>query len=127
MLSLRVQSPSHEPRENVGSPRCMDEDVDQDLETHPFASLSNFEQHDTIGVISFNGSAAYPVQGTGKFGCVHLVKNFVNHQYYVMKVLNKKDTIRMKQVDHTRNEREVLSLVRSQPFFTHMYVHFVNF
>lgn len=50
------------------------------------------------------------------------MRNTVNDKFYVMKVLNKQDTIRMKQVDHTRNERDVLALVRSHPFFTHMYV-----
>eukprot|EP01127_Copromyxa_protea_P014718 TRINITY_DN4148_c0_g1_i1.p1 TRINITY_DN4148_c0_g1~~TRINITY_DN4148_c0_g1_i1.p1 ORF type:complete len:391 (+),score=69.89 TRINITY_DN4148_c0_g1_i1:29-1174(+) len=96
---------SYQPRENMcTTPRYEDE---QGTNFNPYSSLANFEQHDTIG--------------TGKFGCVHLVRNIVNNDFCVMKVLNKRDTIKMKQVEHTRNEKEVLALVRNQNFFTQLY------
>lgn len=58
MLSLHVPSPSqtHEPRENIGTPRSKDADLDLDVEEHPFSSLANFEQQDTIGLLAVSSA-----------------------------------------------------------------------
>ena len=53
--------------------------------------------------------------GTGSFGRVHLVQSTHNHRFYAMKVLKKAQVVKMKQIEHTNDERKMLARVRS-PF-----------
>ncbi|KAK4106602.1 kinase-like protein [Parathielavia hyrcaniae] len=53
--------------------------------------------------------------GTGSFGRVHLVQSQHNHRYYAIKVLKKAQVVRMKQVEHTNDERRMLAEVK-HPF-----------
>ncbi|KAJ3089828.1 camp-dependent protein kinase catalytic subunit [Quaeritorhiza haematococci] len=46
--------------------------------------------------------------GTGSFGRVHLVRLKSTGKYYAMKVLKKADVVKMKQVEHTVNEKTIL-------------------
>ncbi|XP_014482100.1 PREDICTED: cAMP-dependent protein kinase catalytic subunit beta-like [Dinoponera quadriceps] len=57
--------------------------------------------------------------GCGAFGRVILVKYKATSSYYAMKVLDKRKLVKMKQVDHTRNEKRVLQSV-SFPFTVFM-------
>lgn len=50
--------------------------------------------------------------GTGAFGRVILLKHTKSYKYYAMKVLEKEKVIRMKQVDHTLNEKRILEAIR---------------
>ncbi|GAA5807244.1 hypothetical protein MFLAVUS_000600 [Mucor flavus] len=50
--------------------------------------------------------------GTGSFGRVHLAKSNMNQRFYAVKVLRKADVVRLKQVEHTKNERAILSSVK---------------
>lgn len=58
--------------------------------------------------------------GTGSFGRVHLARSVHNQRFYAIKVLRKQHLVRMKQVEHVNNEREVLSLVR-HPFLVNLW------
>ena len=58
--------------------------------------------------------------GTGSFGRVHLVRSVHNHRYYAIKVLKKHQVIKMKQVEHTNDERRMLKLVE-HPFLIRMW------
>ncbi|ODV85327.1 hypothetical protein CANARDRAFT_28589 [[Candida] arabinofermentans NRRL YB-2248] len=58
--------------------------------------------------------------GTGSFGRVHLVKSVHNNRFYAIKVLKKAQVIRMKQVEHTNDERRMLKLVE-HPFLIRMW------
>ena len=58
--------------------------------------------------------------GTGSFGRVHLIQSKHNGRYYAMKVLKKMDIVRLKQVAHTKNERDVLIHV-SHPFIVNLW------
>lgn len=50
--------------------------------------------------------------GTGSFGRVHLVQSNHNHRFYAVKVLKKQQVVRMKQVEHTNDERKMLQKVK---------------
>ncbi|SCV03479.1 LANO_0G04390g1_1 [Lachancea nothofagi CBS 11611] len=58
--------------------------------------------------------------GTGSFGRVHLVRSNHNGRFYAMKVLKKKTIVKLKQVEHTNDERRMLSVV-SHPFIIRMW------
>ncbi|XBW34656.1 hypothetical protein QEN19_000223 [Hanseniaspora menglaensis] len=58
--------------------------------------------------------------GTGSFGRVHLVQSTHNYRYYAMKVLKKAKIIKLKQVEHTNDERLMLSAV-ANPFIIRMW------
>lgn len=53
--------------------------------------------------------------GTGSFGRVHLVKSKHNARFYAIKVLKKAQVVKMKQVEHTNDERKMLAKVK-HPF-----------
>ncbi len=53
--------------------------------------------------------------GTGSFGRVHLVQSRHNQRFYAVKVLKKAQVVRMKQVEHTNDERRMLGEVKN-PF-----------
>jgi hypothetical protein len=57
--------------------------------------------------------------GTGSFGRVHLVKLKEDGKYYALKVLRKDDVVRLKQVEHTLNEKKILEKL-NHPFLVSM-------
>ena len=58
--------------------------------------------------------------GTGSFGRVHLVQSKRNTKYYAMKVLKKSEVVRLKQVEHTNNEKHILEQV-NHPFLVNLW------
>lgn len=58
--------------------------------------------------------------GTGSFGRVHLVRSVHNGRFYAIKVLKKARIVKMKQVEHTNDERRMLKIV-DHPFLTRMW------
>lgn len=58
--------------------------------------------------------------GTGSFGRVHLVRSQHNSRSYAIKVLSKERVVKMKQVEHTNSEREMLERVR-HPFLVNLW------
>ncbi|XP_076751508.1 cAMP-dependent protein kinase catalytic subunit 1 [Xylocopa sonorina] len=69
--------------------------------------------------VSLNDFERYRTVGTGAFGRVILVKYKANSLPYAMKVLDKAKIVKMKQVDHTYNEKRILQCVRF-PFVVYM-------
>lgn len=57
--------------------------------------------------------------GTGSFGSVHLSQHKHSGSYVALKVLNREKVVRMKQVEHTLNERKILQAI-SFPFIVGM-------
>ena len=53
--------------------------------------------------------------GTGSFGRVHLAQSKHNQRFYAVKVLKKAQVVKMKQVEHTNDERRMLQRCR-HPF-----------
>ncbi|KAL3283406.1 hypothetical protein HHI36_006551 [Cryptolaemus montrouzieri] len=68
-------------------------------------SLSDFENIRTLG--------------GGSFGVVILVKNISTAEFYAMKALDKKRIVKLKQVDHTLYEKNILAAVRF-PFIVNL-------
>ncbi|KAF5322084.1 hypothetical protein D9619_002104 [Psilocybe cf. subviscida] len=58
--------------------------------------------------------------GTGSFGRVHLVRSKHNLRFYAIKVLNKERIARMKQIEHTNNEQQMLASVQ-HPFIINLW------
>ncbi|PVU91639.1 hypothetical protein BB561_004293 [Smittium simulii] len=49
--------------------------------------------------------------GTGTFGRVYLCRNKTSLQHYAIKVLKKAQIVKLKQVEHIENEKQILSFV----------------
>ncbi|KAG9319485.1 hypothetical protein KVV02_000085, partial [Mortierella alpina] len=60
------------------------------------------------------------VSHEGSFGRVHLVQSRFNSRFYAMKVLKKTEVVRLKQVEHTNNEKMILERVE-HPFLINMW------
>ena len=88
------------------------------------SNLSNNNQIQSIpttkGKYSLNDFHLIQTLGTGSFGRVHLVCSVHNGRYYAMKVFRKSHVVRAKQIEHTNDERKILSLCK-HPFITRMW------
>ncbi|OMP83545.1 cAMP-dependent protein kinase type 2 [Diplodia seriata] len=69
----------------------------------------------TKGKYTLNDFAIQRTLGTGSFGRVHLVQSKHNQRFYAIKVLKKAQVVKMKQVEHTNDERRMLQKVK-HPF-----------
>lgn len=72
--------------------------------------LSDFDVLDTIG--------------TGTFGRVRLCRNKTSGKFYALKILKKAEIVRLKQVEHTISEKDILSTIDSHPFLVQLYKTF---
>lgn len=73
------------------------------------ACLDDFERKRTLG--------------TGSFGRVMLVRNKITNKHYAMKILDKQKVIKLKQVEHTLNEKKILQAINF-PFLVNLAYHF---
>ena len=69
----------------------------------------------TKGKYTLSDFAIQRTLGTGSFGRVHLVQSNHNQRFYAVKVLKKQQVVKMKQVEHTNDERRMLQRVK-HPF-----------
>ena len=70
---------------------------------------------ETRGKYALTDFALQRTLGTGSFGRVHLVQSRHNSRFYAVKVLKKAQVVKMKQVEHTNDERRMLQRVK-HPF-----------
>ena len=57
--------------------------------------------------------------GTGTFGRVVLARHKGTKEYFALKVLTMSEVIRLKQIEHVRNEKAILHFVK-HPFVVNM-------
>ena len=87
----------------------------------PSANLEAIEKQpqaqarSTRGKYSLTDFTIQRTLGTGSFGRVHLVQSRHNLRFYAVKVLKKQQVYKMKQVEHTNDERKMLQKVK-HPF-----------
>ncbi|GAB1191164.1 cAMP-dependent protein kinase catalytic subunit [Aspergillus pseudonomiae] len=78
-------------------------------------SSQQSQNRTTKGKYSLEDFSLQRTLGTGSFGRVHLVQSKHNHRFYAIKVLKKAQVVKMKQIEHTNDERRMLNRVR-HPF-----------
>ncbi|KAK4502719.1 hypothetical protein PRZ48_006145 [Zasmidium cellare] len=81
----------------------------------PAAKPTTNPLRETKGKYTLNDFTISRTLGTGSFGRVHLVQSKHNQRFYAVKVLKKAQVIKMKQVEHTNDERKMLQRCR-HPF-----------
>ena len=73
--------------------------------------------------VTLNDLELLSTLGVGTFGRVRLCRVRGNDQVYALKIIKKSVVLRLKQVDHIKDEKKVLSLLDSD-FFPHLYASF---
>ncbi|CAM9987587.1 unnamed protein product [Ectocarpus sp. 6 AP-2014] len=63
--------------------------------------------------------------GTGTFGRVRLVRHLDNGKFFALKISKKASIIRMKQVEHVKNEVSLLSMIE-HPAIVNMFGYFLD-
>lgn len=87
----------------------------QDYVQNSQGQLPKSQSRQTKGKYSLEDFSLQRTLGTGSFGRVHLVQSRHNHRFYAIKVLKKAQVVKMKQVEHTNDERRMLQRVK-HPF-----------
>ena len=70
------------------------------------------QMRQTKGKYTLTDFAFQRTLGTGSFGRVHLVQSKHNQRFYAVKVLKKAQVVKMKQIEHTNDERRMLQQVK---------------
>jgi len=105
MNALHNSSPLTNNTTTTSSTATTHTNISSQRKVSPKFQLSDFQILNTLG--------------TGSFGRVHLVKHIATSKYYAMKVLRKNEIVKLKQVEHTLNEKSILEQL-NYPFLVNM-------
>ncbi|OCF74469.1 AGC/PKA protein kinase [Kwoniella mangroviensis CBS 8886] len=105
---------------NAAATQAALETVSTTPQDNPAPATTTQPQRKTAGRYALSDFYIERTLGTGSFGRVHLVRSKHNGRFYAVKVLNKEKVIKMKQVEHTNSEREMLVRVR-HPFLVNLW------
>ncbi|KAF9986096.1 camp-dependent protein kinase catalytic subunit, partial [Entomortierella chlamydospora] len=100
------QVPQIQQQSSIQQPAQAQVQQQQQTATRRKFNLDDFRIHRTLG--------------TGSFGRVHLVQSRYNSRFYAMKVLKKSEVVRLRQVEHTNNEKMILERVE-HPFLINLW------
>ncbi|KAG0370342.1 camp-dependent protein kinase catalytic subunit [Gamsiella multidivaricata] len=89
-------------------------------QAHQQGQLRQPQQQAARRKFNLNDFRIHRTLGTGSFGRVHLVQSRYNSRFYAMKVLKKTEVVRLKQVEHTNNEKMILERVE-HPFLINLW------
>jgi protein kinase A len=106
---------SHASPQHTGNAASIDNIVNQEGNEQQHEQPAQKQERVTKGKYSQEDFQLQRTLGTGSFGRVHLVQSNHNHRFYAMKVLKKAQVVKMKQIEHTNDERRMLNRVR-HPF-----------
>ncbi|RDW59758.1 putative cAMP-dependent protein kinase [Coleophoma cylindrospora] len=106
-----ISTNNHTPAVNGGSTQ------QHSMQAHQMPQQAQQPQavRQTKGKYSLTDFDIQRTLGTGSFGRVHLVQSKHNQRFYAVKVLKKSQVVKMKQVEHTNDERRMLQEVK-HPF-----------
>ena len=107
--------PTNDKTVSNGAPQKTDMNVASLKDPAGGAVESKASARTTKGKYTLTDFAMQRTLGTGSFGRVHLVQSKHNQRYYAVKVLKKQQVVKMKQVEHTNDERAMLQRVK-HPF-----------
>jgi protein kinase A len=110
LLNQTPEQPSPSPSQNLNTappPQSGQQQQSQQQQSQ--------QPRETKGKYALNDFMIQRTLGTGSFGRVHLVQSRHNQRYYAIKVLKKAQVVKMKQVEHTNDERRMLQRVK-HPF-----------
>ncbi|KAL4808707.1 kinase-like domain-containing protein [Aspergillus unguis] len=100
--------------------------------SNPFVISERFEEK-RLGIaargLSVRDFMLLKTLGTGTFARVWLTRfrhDKVKDKVYALKILRKADVIKLKQVEHVRNERRTLADVSGHPFITNLIASFTD-
>ncbi|KAJ2959029.1 hypothetical protein NQZ79_g5482 [Umbelopsis isabellina] len=92
----------------------------QQKESQQYIDTSVIQQRQQRPKLKLDDFHLLRTLGTGSFGRVHLAQSKVNARFYAIKVLKKSEVVRLKQVEHTNNEKHILEAV-AHPFLVNMW------
>lgn len=64
--------------------------------------------------------------GTGTFGRVMVARHQITKQHFALKMMSILDVIKLKQIEHVKNEKSVLESIENHPFIVKLYWTFHN-
>ncbi|KAH1176570.1 hypothetical protein KIL84_021304 [Mauremys mutica] len=83
-----------------------------DIKNHKWFATTDwiaiYQRKNTASLDQFN---RIKILGTGSFGRVMLVKHKDTGNYYAMKILEKQKVVKLKQTEHTLNEKQILQAI----------------
>ncbi|CAI2736393.1 unnamed protein product [Schistosoma spindalis] len=104
--------------------KCISEEIAEYLETAKRNYLENYE-HPVKKPASLDEFKQLRTLGTGSFGRVMLVQHKKTSNFFALKILDKAKIIKLKQVQHTLNEKRILQAV-DFPFLIRLEYSFKN-
>jgi len=108
-----IQNIINQPSQTQQSQMTNGQAMDQNKEV--FQQAVTNAVRETKGKYTLTDFVIQRTLGTGSFGRVHLVQSKHNQRFYAVKVLKKAQVVKMKQVEHTNDERRMLQKVK-HPF-----------
>ncbi|PGH09049.1 AGC/PKA protein kinase [Helicocarpus griseus UAMH5409] len=118
-----INPPQHDEQQRAGDGQHASQQPSSQPQQYPHSQQMRQTQQPAVQMVTRQTKGKYSLEdftlqrtlGTGSFGRVHLVQSRHNQRFYAIKVLKKAQVVKMKQVEHTNDERKMLQRVK-HPF-----------